>query len=217
MDAQAALSSYEYSAARDFASKAMSLDKSDESGIYYSVIARSYYEEGNYREAIGAYNSAIDLNSQNASFFNNLGSTYFALARETDDSVEKIRLLEESVVQTKKSIDLDSSASNVYANASTSLNELERFDESLELLQSWEGESDGSIEYQKAATAALLENESQVIGFLSQAIKLDNTNALRSAADEDFSSMHANEGFRSILKTALGGELFSAVEQAWEE
>ncbi len=96
------------------------------------------------------------------------------------------------------------------------LNELNKPQEAMELLSSWEGEPSAKIEYQKAATSALMGNASKTIGFLGDAIKIDRQFALHAAADDDFSSFRNNEGFKTILKTNLGDELFSAVLRAWE-
>lgn len=216
MDARAAITNYEYAKARDLAAKAKILDSDKGQSIYDSIIASSFYEEGKYREAIGAYSAAIDLEPTESSYHNNLGSTYYALAKEIKDDQEKKSLLEKSIAATRESIKLDPTSASVFANGSMVLNELNKPQEAMELLSSWEGEPSAKIEYQKAATSALMGNASKTIGFLGDAIKIDRQFALHAAADDDFSSFRNNEGFKTILKTNLGDELFSAVLRAWE-
>lgn len=217
MQANNAIDNYEYAKARELASKAKIIDSDKSQSIYDSIIAKSFTEEGKYREAIGAYMIAIELEPDEPTFHNNLGSAYFALSQEAEDPTERSSLLEKSISATRESIRLDPGSPEVYANGSIVLVKMNKKNEALNLLNSWDGPVSGDIQYQKAAISALLENIAETISFLSEAISLDAKYALHAAADDDFRGLRKNEGFQTLLEANLGAALYAAVLASWED
>lgn len=217
MKAHKALSAFDYQKAREYASKAKALDKDDKESVYDSLIAKSFYEEGNYREAIGAYITAIELEPQISAHHNNLGSAYFALSKKVEDASEKRSLLEKSIQSTRKALSFEKGSPEIYSNGAIVLSELGKYQDAMDLLNQWNGAESADINYQKSCVSALMGNASKSVAYLTSAINLKKETALIAAANDDFRGLRELDAFRTLLRTNLGDKLFEAVLRAWEE
>lgn len=212
-----ALDNGDYEKSRELAKKAKAIDKEKNSGVYDFIIANTYYEEGKYKEAIVAYESAILREPNEPSYYNNMGSAYYALSQETWDEDKRKELLERSLQATRKSLEIENNSPSVIVNTSIVLNQLGRYQESVELLDGWKGDSNPHITYQLSATYALIGEADQSLRFLEKSIQENDAIALQAAADDDFAALRKNEGFRSLLEKSLGEVLFQAVVATWDE
>ncbi len=190
-------------------------DKSD--STYDNIIGRCYQKLGRYKEAIGAYQNGLSRNSDDDSIWNNLGSLYYLMAKEEKDKKEINNLLEKALNAGKKSYELDPTDS-VAINTSIILNELEKYDDSLQML-SVEGENQNpSIYKQRGATFALKGDVSSALSEVSKAIQYDPKITLRIALDDDFTKLRTNDGFVRLISKSLGSQrLIEAVKRTWEE
>lgn len=215
--AQKELDNGEYELARQLATEAREIDPDKSITMYDALIANSYYQEGRFREAIGAYQSVIDRDPTSSFAHNNIGSSYYRISQATEDSNEKKRALEASERAHRKALEVDPSNVAAVVNASISINALGRPRDALQVLQEYKGTPSPHYFIQRAASHALLGHRSQAIADLNSGITKDPKTALLVASDADFRSLRGDQAFEKLLESYIGDQLMQAVRETWAE
>lgn len=206
----------EYEKARERIERSRSLDAdANEDGVYDFMIANSYWEQDEYEEAIKYYNRAIDIEDNIASYYNNIGTAQFSLARDTEDAQLQKQLYRESADNALRSVEIDPSNIPARVNASIALNALGEFNLSEQVLSEVLTEEDADLLRQLGATYALQDKVTAAISSVKQSLELEPSGALTVAVDDDFAILRENESFRSLLEQLLGDTLFGAVVSSW--
>ena len=110
-----------HSSALDYFQKAV---ESEPDNInYLTELAITHYRLKNYRESIKAYEKIINLDGSNASLYNNIGNVYWVI-KDTERAEYYFR----------KAIELDANLIAPYSNLALMLDENERKEEAIEIL-----------------------------------------------------------------------------------
>jgi tetratricopeptide (TPR) repeat protein len=78
------------------------------------LLAELQYEQNKYRTSINTLKELVDLYPNKPFYRNHLGNVLFALSREMDDESKKKELLNESIAEFRKSLEIDNTDMDVY-------------------------------------------------------------------------------------------------------
>jgi tetratricopeptide (TPR) repeat protein len=216
--AHATMKRGDYKEARRLAMEAKSRGNSEKESVFDVVVAQSYHLEGKYKEAIGAWEKALDIGDTTStlSILNNLGASYFAWAQQhSKDSERQKELLKKASEYGERACNMTQDNSGVYVNQSVTLNALGESGRALQTLESYKGEVSPNIDYQFAATYALLGRKGEAIERLSQSLKGGTVIAIKASLDDDFKCLRSDADFKRVLSIQLSPSLIEKIEESW--
>lgn len=214
-----ALRREQYRDARALAIEAKAKHSGEPESAFDILIAQSYHMEGEYQNAVGAFEKANEIASgeEKVSILSNMGASYFAWAQTVDsDEDRKTALLEKAVEIERQSRNLTKTVPAVYVNGVVTLNALGRHSEALGVLEEYRGPESGEVEFAFANTFALLGRKAKALDKLSSALKLNRSLAMNALLDDDFEGLRPDPEFVTILLLYLPKEIIEeAKRQAW--
>ncbi len=220
MRAQKLLKQGNFSEARNLALQAKSMPQEQDKTVFDVFIAQTFFKERKFKDAVGAWQKALATadERESPSIVNNLATSYHAWAEEESSPDARRALLEKAAEYHARARQLAPEQPEVYANSSITLNALGRPEEARQVLEAYKGPESANVQYQLAATYALLNRPTDSLDLLVQALRRGGrTLALAAAFDSDFASMRADPEFKDVLTTHLGEDASQSLTKIWAE
>jgi len=209
-----AMKDNEYEQARQYTLKAQSLDSDNDSHIYPFIIARSFLEEKKYRKALVKFEEALLKKPNDSSVLDSIGTCYYKMSQDGKYKDNRQEYLQKALEYHKRSYEIEKDES-VILHITYVLNNLGRYNESLEFLKSIQHENNPRLLYQISATHSLIGNYLPSIEYLKKSFSLDKRRCLIALADDDFKNLRKEEAFINLLKQCLGDELVNRAQEVW--
>lgn len=158
----------------------------------YNLKANAYIQNGQFNEAVSLLDYAINLKPNYRDAYLNKGTALFSMKK-----------IEDSITQYKKAIDIDPNYHEAYFNLGSCFmmlpdkkkDAIESFSKAIEL------KNDYPAAYYNRACAYCGEDDIEnCIKDLEQAVKLDNNFKNIIKFDSDFSNIHDNVKFKSLVR-----------------